>query len=800
MPKEFYADLDAIIPEWHPTKNKGKRFEDFPKGSGASVWWLGAECGHEWESKMFSRAVRGSGCPFCGNRALLPGFNDIASVHPEWVAEWSPSNEKPCDEVLSGGKPEYAWLCSLGHEFFSSVGHKERGRGCPYCANMKLLVGFNDLASVHPTLATEWHPTKNEGLAPVDVISGGRSKYWWVCSQGHEWDTTIRKRVEGSGCPVCANLKILPGFNDLASVRPEIAAEWHPTKNKGLTPVDVSAGSITVAWWQCIAGHEWETSVVNRTAQGNTCKECKKNAFAFADDNLGVTHPELASEWHPIKNGLITVDMVSRGHHYAAHWLGKCGHEWEAKVYARVGGNGCPVCRGLKTLDGFNDLVTTSPTIAAEWHPVKNGELTPEQATSGSNRRVWWQCSTDSSHEWEGTIAHRAVNGRGCPVCSGHKVVPGMNDFASVHPAIAAEWHPVKNGELTPSMVPASGGRGNAWWQCSTDPTHEWESRISGRALRGYGCPQCWAKSYISKAEQELCDFIRSLDPEMVVVQSDKKLLKGRELDVYIPAKKFAVEFNGLFWHSEAAGKGKTYHHDKWLACKLAGVQLVQVWEDDWARNPEQVKRMVAHKLGLSGERKVFARRSEVVQVDKLTAEAFLGRNHVQGFASGSYYFALVEKLPVGVSGPGNVLAVLVLRRESDGVTLNIIRYATSVNMVGGFTKLLSFVERSLVVSGFVTFADHSVSDGGLYEGNGFIADKILAPDYMYVVDGVRKHKFGYRLKKFQSDPGLLWEPNLTERELAELNGLDRVWDAGKTRYRKAAAGVVADTGEHAEG
>jgi len=128
----------------------------------------------------------------------------------------------------------------------------------------------------------------------------------------------------------------------------------------------------------------------------------------------------------------------------------------------------------------------------------------------------------------------------------------------------------------------------------------------------------------------------------------------------------------------------------------------------------------------------------------------------------------------------------LVLRKESgEDDVLNIIRYATAANVVGGFTKLLKHAEKVYSPESFITFADHCVSDGGLYESNGFVADKILSPDYMYVVKGERKHKFGYRLKRFQNDPELLWEPNLTERELAALNGLERIWDAGKTRYRK---------------
>lgn len=322
------------------------------------------------------------------------------------------------------------------------------------------------------------------------------------------------------------------------------------------------------------------------------------------------------------------------------------------------------------------------------------------------------------------------------------------------------------------------GGRVRAWWICPEG--HEYESGVKSR-IRGRGCPECWAQSYVSKAETEIYETIRSLLPEhTTVLKSDRKLLKGKELDIYVPDKKFAIEFNGLFWHTENAGKNAAYHHDKWLKAKQAGVQLVQVWEDDYRRNPELVKRMIAHKLGVSQERIVYARKTTVEELEKKEAEAFLNENHIQGYASGSHYVGLKDS-------SGVVVSVLVLKKESNvyGDGLNIIRYATSCNVVGGFTKLLKYSERTYAPDFFITFADHCVSDGGLYENNGFVVDKILPPDYMYVVGGERKHKFGYRIKRFKADPNLLFEEGLTEKQLAELNGLERIWDAGKTRYVK---------------
>ena len=266
--------------------------------------------------------------------------------------------------------------------------------------------------------------------------------------------------------------------------------------------------------------------------------------------------------------------------------------------------------------------------------------------------------------------------------------------------------------------------------------------------------------------------------PNERVFSSERSILDSLELDIYIPSKNIAIEYNGIYWHSELYRDSK-YHYNKWKACKDKGIQLIQIWEDEWNRNPEQIKRMLAHKLGASNERKVFARKTTIVELTKAEVEPFLNENHVQGYASGSYYLGLQDK------ETDELVSVLILKNEAktDGKMLNIIRYATSANVIGGFTKLLSYATKTYQPDSYITFSDNCVSDGGLYENHGFIADKHLPPDYMYVVGNVRRHKFGYRLKRFKDDPALLWEEGLTERELADLNGLKRIWDAGKTRW-----------------
>lgn len=781
--KEF--DINEIINEWHPTKNGDLKFTDLATGAGKLVWWFG-KCGHEWEAKMFLRAVRGAGCPICSNRLLLAGFNDIATKHPEWVPFWSPSNTLPCDQVISGGKPEHAWLCELGHEFFSSVGHKERGRGCPYCTNKKLLTGFNDLNTVAPEITASWHPTKNGDLNPSTVIAGGRNKYWWQCGEEHEWETHIRRRMEGSGCTVCVGLSVQVGINDLASQAPEIAAEWHPSKNGNLFPTDVMMRSSQSVWWQCPKGHEWETKILNRTVQNGGCNECKQynNKHKEKEQSLQVTHPELALQWHPTKNEKLTPAQVTSAARQDIWWLGECGHEWKSRVGIRARqGSGCPVCAGLSIVEGYNDLVTTYPEIASQWHPTANGNLTAQQVTAGSNKNIWW--IGNCGHEWQTTVYNRE-RGKGCPVCSGHKVTTGINDLLTVEPALAAQWHPTKNGNLTPEQVTGKGGRVRAWWLC--EKGHEWNARVKGRTT-GQGCPQCWATSYISKPEQAIHDFICSLDTNLKVIQSDKKLLKGKELDIYIPEKKIAIEFNGLYWHSEEAGKGKDYHYTKWGLCASKGVQLIQIWEDEWNRNPEQIKTMIAHKLGYSTQRKVFARKTKIMTVNKYIAETFLNDNHIQGYAAGTHCIALVEKnfdetQDITVD---DVLALVIVKegKRATKKTLTVVRYATSANVVGGFTKLVAYATKTYKPEYVIAFADRGVSDGALYKNNRFVYDKIFEPDYMYVVNKERKPKSDYRPQRFKDDPYLDWEDGLTEMELAKLNGLERIWDSGKVRYLK---------------
>jgi hypothetical protein len=176
-------------------------------------------------------------------------------------------------------------------------------------------------------------------------------------------------------------------------------------------------------------------------------------------------YPALAAQWHPTKNPELTPVDVLPGSHQKVWW--KCpkgsDHVWQAVVNKRtISRRGCPFCAG-KSVSVTNSLASLFPDLAAEWHPTKNGKLTPDKIVAGSEKQVWWKCPND--HEWQVKVDHRTRSGSGCPYCSGRQAT-STNSLAAFYPNLAAEWHPLKNEDLTPDRVSAGSGRMDARSVC----------------------------------------------------------------------------------------------------------------------------------------------------------------------------------------------------------------------------------------------------------------------------------------------------------------------------------------------
>jgi len=411
----------------------------------------------------------------------------LSVTHPDLASQWHPTkngNRTP-DTTTAGFSSKVWWVCAKGHEWDDTPNHRtSRGSGCAICAGKRVQIGFNDLAHTHGHLAAEWHPTHNGTLRPFDITAGSGKRVWWQDAVGHKWQTRVINRTNGTNCPYCAKKAVLTGFNDLATRQPAIASEWHPTRNGDLLPNAIAEQSGRKVWFLCAAGHEWQSTVGNRTVGGNGCPACAGQMVRAGFNDMATTRPDLAAEWHPTLNALLTPQDVFRSVAKKFWWRDLLGHEWQASANERSNGANCPFCSGQRILVGFNDLATRNPELASEWHPELNGDRTPEMVTLMNGTKAWWRDSF--GHEWEAVIASRSA-GSGCSVCAGQTVVAGVNDLASRQSAVAATWHPTKNGDVTPSTIAVYSNR-KMWFLC--DAGHEWLSTVNNRT-HGQGCPEC---------------------------------------------------------------------------------------------------------------------------------------------------------------------------------------------------------------------------------------------------------------------------------------------------------------------
>ena len=205
-------------------------------------------------------------------------------------------------------------------------------------------------------LLQEWDYELNKDFDIKTILTGSHTKVWWKCSKcGYKWQIAIRNRVNGSHCPCCINKVAVEGINDLTTTHPEIAKEWHPTMNNGLTPQDITAGSNKDIWWICLhCENKWKTTVYHRAIKGSGCPKCRhsKRLNYGTKENLLFTHPELAKDWHPTKNGELKPSMFKAGTDHKVWWLcPTCGNEYEAAINKRTTNKnptGCPKCGILK--------------------------------------------------------------------------------------------------------------------------------------------------------------------------------------------------------------------------------------------------------------------------------------------------------------------------------------------------------------------------------------------------------------------------------------------------------------------
>jgi len=486
---------------------------------------------------------------------------DNAELMAEW--NWEKNNELGFDpKVLTpGSHKKVCWKCSKDHEWRATIDSRYKGNGCPYCSGRFAMRGVNDFATVHPELLAEWNYDKNTFL-PNELLPSSGKKVWWKCEKGHEWETSLNHRHNGTGCPICAKeanssfpetaiafylAKCIPVENRKKIYQKEVDI-YIPSLNlgieydgqfyhksdkvqkrdtektslltqKGVSLIRIKESSYNlydeknktlyfefdnqykfinkvVSWLINYINNVFNTNLQSdidierdRLEILSYYKTLKRN------NSLAEKHPLLANEWNHLKNrGLLPENFDVKSRH-KVWWKCIKGHEWEASVYSRTAGNGCPYCANQKLLKGYNDLHTIAPNIAREWNREKNGDLSPEDVIAKTDRTVWWKC--DKGHEWQARISNR-MNGNNCPYCANKKVLYGYNDLrtwciVNGKLYLIDEFDTVKNGFNMFEISPGSSKQ--IWWICSNN--HSYCTSLSHRINMNTGCPYCSNKKLL---------------------------------------------------------------------------------------------------------------------------------------------------------------------------------------------------------------------------------------------------------------------------------------------------------------
>ena len=499
-----FLDFDFL--EIHPfvkkefdySQNKDIKPQELTIKYKSLLWW---KCNrdHKWQATLQDR-IDGKNCPICTNRGLIRGKTDLAATHPELLAEWDykQNNTLKPDDVTEGSTTRVHWICSkCGYAWITSVRQRTgpRKSGCPACARKKVWdkrykKKLNETSCISdPKLLQDWDYEKNEPLKPSDFTPSSHKNVWWKCHVcGYSFKDKIAGRAKALYCPVCTNRVIVKGYNDLATTHPEIAAQWHPTKNGNLKPTDFSHGNGKKIWWICPIGHEYKSTILNRTkirGNGNNCPICDaRRHTSFSEQAvfyyLKKYFPDTINRFSANFLGKFEIDIYIPSLKVAVEYDGKAWHtekifERDMRKYAVCKENkiklirlkeikkesDCKTCDIVlytfwehetlnKTIIDLLDMLNIQdtnidvdierdkfkitklmdneyaesfgykyPNLVKEWHPTKNLPAVPTMFASGTQFKVWWVCP-DCGNVYQARIVSR-VNGTGCPKCARHR-------------------------------------------------------------------------------------------------------------------------------------------------------------------------------------------------------------------------------------------------------------------------------------------------------------------------------------------------------------------------------------------
>lgn len=416
---------------------------------------------------------------------------------PNLLTEFHPTLNTPSSidgldfTKISLGKDKFWWVCKEGHEWEATISNRtkdKRGRGCPYCSGQKLSVE-RSLAHRRPDLVDEWDNSKNS-VGPEEVFYKSSKRFWWVCPNGHSYYTRIAHRSGGHSCSKCSLQVSRPEirlFTELQTVIRDV--EWNTSVCGIKCDLFLPTQGVVIHY----DGYRWHRDK-NTKDQHKSKKLIRSGYYNIRVREWGLS--KLFKNDVMLKKNEDGLSLVKK----VCGSLVKSGRfspEDLSKLKAYVSGNGLRNDQTYQTMVSWlpkpppeRDLLSTHPDLCEEWDYNKNGFITPEHVTFGSDKKVWWRCK--EGHSWRVSVKARASSNQSnlCPYCS-RKIINYYNNLEKTHPEIFKEWDHELNNNLDLNMV-ASGTKTKVWWRCSEG--HRWKESVSTRKF-GRGCPVCNPKN-----------------------------------------------------------------------------------------------------------------------------------------------------------------------------------------------------------------------------------------------------------------------------------------------------------------
>ena len=288
-------------------------------------------------------------------------------------------------------------------------------------------------------------------------------------------------------------------------------------------------------------------------------------------------------------------------------------------------------------------------------------------------------------------------------------------------------------------------------------------------------CPTCYPRvGATSKEETYLYKFVTDIY-RRPIMKNTKLILHGQELDIYLPEKKLAIEYDGLYWHSDDK-RDKDYHLNKTIACEKQGIRLIHIFSDEWSKNKDICKSIIKSAIGIY-EKKIYARKCEIKEINSDLARDFLNENHLQGNVG--------SKIRIGLFYEDELISVLTFNepRYNKNYRWEITRFAGKLNylIVGGFSKMLKYF-RDHYEGSIITYSDRSKFTGDVYRNNGFKELEPTNPNYYYTKSSYeRESRLNFqKAKLIKKYPEL---KDFTENEITQILGYRRFYDCGNWKF-----------------